>query len=400
MPRQSLLCVLFFLVARDRRDITGDGLSTVPKRYWKASPLGNIQNMHLYSEEVDVVAGKSAGTTIDDGLLTVAVERVGVNFADVWTVLGLYKAAPKDGCVPGLEFCGTVIGGSEGDCNLIGKTVFGFTRFGGFSSVVTVPRDWVRELPPDWSVDEGAAFLVQGLTAWHALNSLVGLPERCRIAKEEGLDPPTVLIHSAAGGVGLAAVDICLKLGARTSGTVSSQFKADFLANRTGLPADQICIRPKRSRDLPQAFSQVLGPSGEADICLDGIGGSCFRASLDLLSTGGRIVHFGGATYAAPGDTPQWANIIPKWIRRPRVDPGSLVSRSRGVVGFNLIFLTDRTVQLNRELDGLLGLELSRRPHIGKVFDFDDAPDALRYLQGGTSVGKILLKLPKVDTHL
>ena len=152
------------------------------------------------------------------GTVTVAVEAVGLNFADVWTVLGFYKAAPKE-CVPGLEFAGRVVAvapslpSREMNQNLrVGEKVFGFTRFGAFSTHVTVDERFVRPLPKGWTMEEGASFLVQGLTAWHGLQ-LADLGDRCeeRASAEgsrtdgsgneisSGELPPVVCVHSAAG---------------------------------------------------------------------------------------------------------------------------------------------------------------------------------------------------------
>lgn len=380
---------------------------------WKGKP-GSIGNFRL---ESSVLEPAGAGT------VTVAVETIGLNFADVWTCLGLYKAAPKDGVVPGLEFCGIVTDVGEGsrDSDLdVGTRVMGFTRFGAFATHVNVPRGFVRPLPSGWTPTEGAAFVVQGLTSWHALD-MANLRSRIEAGR-----PPVVLVHSAAGGVGLAAVDQVLKMGGQVVGTVSSEGKAEFLLERCGLPRDQIVVRPSGAsrtalsglfaEAAKHARGRLAGGAGtmnvaskaavqgvpledaaesvmsEADIILDGIGGACLGASIDMLASEGRIVHFGGSTFSSRSDSPNWLHIVPRWLSRPRVDPGALVSRSQGILGFNLIFLTDQVDMLNRELDELLAISPAK-PHVGRCFNFQDAPDALRYLQSGASVGKVVLEI-------
>ena len=458
--------------------------------------------------------------------VTVAVQAVGLNFADVWTVLGFYKAANNEvgdaagGLVPGIEFAGRLLADSPSGKYVKGTAVFGFTRFGGFSTHITVPETFVRPLPEGWSFEEGAAFLVQALTAWHGLQ-LADLDDRMEEYRENlrrykaaatvaaaaaaaatassgsrstsssaslgpAPLPPAVCIHSAAGGVGLAAWEICRRRGARLVGTVGSESKKQWLLDHLNgkgeaargaavvLP-EQVVVRPPRggSRVLGELLvaavrhtekhvgsssssssssdsgacggdaSGSLGGgdisgrggndkggdnrSGLLDIVLDGIGGPAFEASLAALNKGGRVVHFGGSTFnARRGDRPNYLHMVPRFLTRPRVDPGSLVSDSKGVLGFNLIFLTDRAARLNRELDELLAclsagegnrdgddssgeregaaavapvLEIPP-PHVGRVFPFEDAPGALRYLQSGESVGKVVLRVAPLKLKL
>ena len=394
------------------------------------------------------------------GTVTVAIEAVGLNFADVWTVLGFYKAAPKE-CVPGLEFAGRVVAvapslpSREMNQNLrVGEKVFGFTRFGAFSTHVTVDERFVRPLPKGWTMEEGASFLVQGLTAWHGLQ-LADLGDRCeeRASAEgsrtdgsgneisSGELPPVVCVHSAAGGVGLAAWKICRRLGARVIGTVGSEAKKQWLLQHLAddPPApEQIVVRSgKKAAFEAKRLSEAAlcsahrwrsekgvasggssgggdgggddhhGSDGKLDIVLDGIGGSVFEASLSVLAKGGRVVHFGGSTFNAKGSNrPNYWHMVPRFLTRPRVDPGSLVSESKGVLGFNLIFLTDRAAKLNSQLDELMTCLASPSPpsspvatasltppFVGRIFPFDQAPDALRFLQSGGSVGKVILRV-------
>jgi len=373
------------------------------RRVWRIAKPGSIGALRLEDEPL---------LYPNPGELTVQVEAVGLNFADVWTVLGLYKAANliPGGVVPGLEFAGKVIAVGIGETTIpVGSTVFGFTRFGAFADHVTVPASFVRPCPSGWSAEEAAAFLVQGLTAWHALDVLGDLSARCARARAANDQPPVVLVHSTAGGVGLAAVQICKRLGAISIGTVGNQQKVSWLEDEGRSPNATI-VRPSRGgakalaasvagaveRTVGASTPQEKGNPGCVDVVLDGIGGSCFEASLSLLNVGGRLVHFGGSEYSTPGDRPNWLHIAAKWLKRPRVDPGSLVSRSLGVVGFNLIFLTDRVAELNVQLDSLLEIRSGEKPpFVGRIFSFEDAPDALRFLQSGFSVGKVVLQIKK-----
>ena len=94
--------------------------------------------------------------------------------------------------------------------------VFGFTRFGAYASHVVVPELYCRKLPPGWTFEQGASFVVQGLTAWHGLVELGG----CKPGAGQ-----TVLVHSAAGGVGALALELCEKLKAFPIATIGSEAK-------------------------------------------------------------------------------------------------------------------------------------------------------------------------------
>jgi len=141
----------------------------------------------------------------------------------------------------------------------------------------------------------------------------------------------------------------------------------------------------------------ALPGGGRFDCVLDSLGGKYFSAGLEALDPMGRIVHF-GATYSYGGATDglrKWLTLVPGYLGRPMVDPGKLVSTNRSVMGFNLIWLTERVDMLNAEMDEMLekGGLLARPPAVGKTFPFDKLPDALHYLNGGMSVGKVVVEL-------
>ena len=166
------------------------------------------------------------------------VKHIGLNFADVFTVLGLYGATPKhETFIPG-SFAGVCVeegkGGKEGETSLIGKRVMGVTRFGAFATVVDVPRHQVRVIPDAWSFSEGAAFIVQSLTVYYGLSALGRIREG-----------DVCLIHSASGGCGSQALQICDKVGAKAIAVIGDESKKGFLEKKHGgsLPASAIIVR-------------------------------------------------------------------------------------------------------------------------------------------------------------
>jgi len=347
---------------------------------WQSSRLGSIDSLERVTAEVP---------TLKADEVVVGVRAIGLNFADIFCCLGLYEAANKmldeggggGALCPGLEFSGEVQAvGSAVTRVAPGDRVFGFSRFGAYRTIVVTRDEYLRPVPSGWTFAEAASLLAQGLTAWHGLVPLGAVKKGSR-----------VLVHSAAGGVGCAAMQICQALGCPATGVVGSEAKAPFLRER--YPEATVVVRgPEREYAAQLA---ALPGGGRFDCVLDSLGGKYFSAGLESLDPMGRIVHF-GATYSyggASGGLRKWLTLVPGYLTRPRLDPGQLVGTNRAVMGFNLIWLTERVDMLTAELDEMLskGGLLERPPAVGKEFSFDELPQALHYLNSGTSVGKVVV---------
>jgi NADPH:quinone reductase-like Zn-dependent oxidoreductase len=149
--------------------------------------------------------------TMGPGDVRISVAASGVNFADVMARIGLYPDAPKTPCVVGYEVAGTVLEyGSEVHGISHGQRVMAGTKFGGYASQVAVPAADVVPLPDGLTFEQGAAIPVNYATAWAALIGYGNLQAGER-----------VLIHAAAGGVGIAATQIAKRYGAEVYGTSS-----------------------------------------------------------------------------------------------------------------------------------------------------------------------------------
>jgi len=167
---------------------------------------GSIKNLRLTEGETPPPA---------PGEVTVSVKAIGLNFADIFAIQGLYSATPKGNFIPGLEYSGVIenIGDNvEGFSK--GDKIMGVTLFGAYSTRLNIDHRYVSPLPDQWDFEAGASFLVQALTAYYALVNLGNLQ-----------NGNTVLIHSAAGGVGIWANRIAKKIGAYTIGSVGSKSK-------------------------------------------------------------------------------------------------------------------------------------------------------------------------------
>jgi alcohol dehydrogenase len=319
------------------------------------------------------------------GEVRVRVAAVGLNFADVFAALGLYSATPRGAFVPGLECAGTVeAAGAPAAGRVVprpGERVVAVTRFGGYATRVCVDARQVHPLPEGWSFAEGAAWPVQALTAWYALFPLAGT--------ERG---DVVLVHSAAGGVGLHALDLAASAGARVVATVGREAKREFLVAERGLAPEAVVVRDRgRFGAQLDAALAALGAPG-LDAVLDAVMGPFFRPALERLRPEGRHVVFGAADLMPAGARPGWLRLGSRWLRRPRVDPLALVAANRGVVGFNLIWMWEAIDRLPAAFAELARLG-RRRPLVGVRLPFARAPEAVRLLQGGATVGKVVLEV-------
>lgn len=306
----------------------------------------------------------------------VAVRAIGLNFADVFAMQGLYSATPEGPFIPGLEFSGEVVAVGEAVQEWqVGDRVMGVTKFGGYVSHININHRYVVALPDSWSFEEGAGFLVQGLTAYYALTALGNL--------QQGM---TVLIHSAAGGVGILANRICKKYGAYTIGTVGQPGKVDFLRQHEGY--DAVILR---DNDFYVKLKEALGER-ELRLIMECIGGKVLSEGWKAMAPMGRMVVYGNASFSSHSSRPNYPRLIWKYLWRPKIDPLRLPTENKSLMGFNLIYLYEQTDMMHRLLRELQVLDLQPQ-HIGHVYEFNQMHEAIRLFQRGQSVGKVVVKV-------
>ncbi len=333
---------------------------------YRMTKVGSLNNLRLVKEEI----GRPG-----DNEVCIEIRSIGLNFADVFTILGLYKAAPKKDFIPGLEFSGNVIDkGSMVTDFAIGDRIMGSVRFGAYTSHLNIDRRYVTRIPDGWSYEEGASFIVQALTAYYALLPLGNLREGQR-----------VLIHSGAGGVGIYANRIAKKFSAYTIGTVGNESKVDLLKSEG---FDDIIVRNGNFRnELAQTLS-----GRKLDLVLDAIGGKIQKDSFDFLATTGRMVAYGLSQFASPGRRPNYIKLALQFITMPRYHTLNLIESNRSILGFNLIWLYDRVDMLRILLDEIQELHLEK-PYVGKVFAFDRLKEAVMVFQSGATTGKVVVNV-------
>jgi alcohol dehydrogenase len=337
------------------------------RKAYRTKKAGSLNNLSLIEEELPEPPEYE---------VTVEVKAIGLNFADLFAIQGLYSATPKGSFIPGLEYAGTIIkkGASVGNFEL-NEDVMGVIKFGAYTTHLNIDQHYLQKLPAEWTYGEGAAFLVHSLTAYYALVELGNIKENY-----------TVLVHSAAGGVGIYANRIAKKYNAYTIGTVGSSSKIDFL-KKEGY--DDVMVRDDQFKEK---LIKGLGEK-ELNIVLESIGGKIFKDSFDLLSPTGRIIIYGAAQFMSKSSRPNYPKILFNYLTRPKVDPLSLSDTNRSVMGFNLIYLWDKPDYMKKILEIIKSYNL-QKPYIGEIFSFDELPAALKHFQSGRTIGKVVIKRP------
>ncbi|WP_276496274.1 alcohol dehydrogenase catalytic domain-containing protein [Pontibacter litorisediminis] len=335
------------------------------RQVYRMPKAGSINHLKLQTETL----GPPEASEV-----CVAVRAVGLNFADVFAMQGLYSATPTGAFIPGLEFSGEVIAVGEAvEEWKVGDRVMGATKFGGYVSHLNINHRYVIPLPDAWSFEEGAGFLVQGLTAYYALTELGNL--------QQGM---AVLIHSAAGGVGILANRICQRYGAYTIGTVGQPGKVDFLRQQEGY--DEVILRDKH---FGVKLAEALGER-PLRLVMECIGGEVLAQGWKALAPMGRMVVYGNASFASHSSRPNYPSLIWRYLRRPKIDPLRLPTENKSLMGFNLIYLYEQTDMMHRLLGELQALQLKPQ-HIGHVYAFGEMHEAIRLFQRGQSVGKVVV---------
>jgi NADPH2:quinone reductase len=296
------------------------------------------------------------------GEALVRIAYAGVNFADVWMRRGAVGAAMPVPFTPGLEAAGTVVAIGDGVTGIkAGDRVTWCILPGAYAEYQAVPASQLIPLPADIPFDKAAAAILQGLTAHYLVH------EEYRI-----VSGTNVLVHAAAGGMGLLLIQWLKHLGARVIGTVSSDEKA-AVARKTG--ADDVIVYTRE--DFAEEAQKLTGGRG-VDYIIDGVGQTTFLKNLDAVRVRGTICVFGHSSGPAEPFAPFL--LMPKSITLA----GGMMHN----------FLQTREDLLRRAADVFQGLsEGWLDVHIDRVFPLEQAAEAHRRLENRGSVGKLLLEV-------
>jgi NADPH2:quinone reductase len=290
----------------------------------------------------------------------VRVEAAALNFSDLLMIDDRYQIRPERPFVPGQEIVGTVAAvGSDTDF-IVGDRVASKVTFGGLAEFAVVRNDMGMRVPPGLSTEAAAALPVVYTTAMVALTE-------CTV-----LEPgETVLVLAAAGGVGLAAVEIACHLGARVIATAGGAEKC-ALAREHGAH-DAINYRDEGWVDAVKALTGGRG----VDVIVDPVGGAHCKAALRLLDWDARLLLVGFSS----GEI-------------PHIPANRLLLRRASAIG--VYWSHDRDgPMLTRVAKRLSELAIvgAIRPHVGAVYAFEDLPRALAALAARETMGKVILRV-------
>ncbi len=285
-----------------------------------------------------------------DGAVLVEVTRAGVNFGDTHQREGQYVAEREVPFVLGGEVAGSVYG----------RRVVALLDTGGYAELVAAPVERVFPIPDGLSDEAALALLVQGLTAWHLLRT------SARLAEGE-----SVVVHSAAGGVGGLATQLAKPMGAgRVIATAGSEERR---ARALELGADA-AVDPD-AEDVTAALIDANG-GAQVDVVLETAGGRLFEQSLQALAPFGRLVAYGNSTR-----------------EKVRVSNAALLKTSRAVVGFWLYHCLERREMVEPALADLF--ERAARgelvPQVGETYPMSEVRRAHEDIAGRRTTGKLLL---------
>jgi NADPH:quinone reductase-like Zn-dependent oxidoreductase len=313
---------------------------------------------------------------LKEGEIMVRVRAIGLNFADVFGRLGVYPNTPPPPFIPGLEFSGDVVAVAPDVSKFKGgERVMGYSRLGSHAEYVCLGVHYAIIVPQNMTYEEAAAFLATGISAYHGIVRLGNL------RKGEKL-----LIHAAAGGVGLATVQIAKHIGAEVFATAGTDEKL-AMAGRFG--ADHLFNY--RDTDFASEITRITEGYG-VDVVMDSVGGEVFKKSWRLLAQMGRYILYGVSSVTGKGAMNRLKAAAAFSMMRP-IFPPSLMSANRGIHGFNLGTLTGKESYFSDAAKEILRYfdEGFLKPVIGHVFPFEEIVEAHAFLQTRRSSGKIVV---------
>ena len=312
-------------------------------------------------EPGDLKVSEVAGCEAGPGEVVIGVRAAGCNYSDLLMLRGEYQVKPVPPFVPGREASGVVAEVGPGvDRVNVGDRVLAYTDLGAFAEQVRVPQADVYALPTSMSFEHGAAIPIVYPTSYAALIDLAGLQ-----AGE------TLLVHAAAGGVGLAAVQIGRALGARVIATAGGEEKLE-VARRAG--AD-VLIDYRAGDFAPRVLAETEGQG--ADVIYDSVGGETFERSMSCIAWKGRLLVVGFASGQIP-----------------KISANRVLLKNIAILGLHWPLYREREPATVDRIFAAL-MHLHRRgeivPWIDRVHPLEEAGRALEALDRRATVGKRLL---------
>jgi NADPH:quinone reductase-like Zn-dependent oxidoreductase len=310
----------------------------------------------------------------------VGVKAIGVNYADCVIRMGFYASAKEYvgwPMTPGFDFSGTVLQVGRHIQNFKpGDRVFGVTLFNAYATHVVVPHHQLFHLPDNRSYEEGSAFSTVYLTAYYALHMAVKL-----------YPDSTILIHSAAGGVGSSLLQLAKLAGWRTIAVVGQTHKVKIAKD---MGADIVINKSKQ-----KLWTEVekIAPGG-VDAVLDGNGYITLREGLKHLRENGKLISYGfHSMFPRKRGVPNFLKLAIDYFRTPRFNLLDRRYKNYSLVTFNLSFLFHRSDLLKIAMDDLSVWFAAGKISLPPIatYQFSNSAQAHRDLQSGNTTGKLVL---------
>jgi NADPH2:quinone reductase len=305
------------------------------------------------------------------GHAVISVKAVGVNFPDVLMIEDKYQSKPPRPFSPGGELSGVVKSIGEGVTNVkVGDRILANTGSGGMAEEVLLPANRLWHIPDAMPHDIAAAFILTYGTSWHALK------DRAHLKAGE-----TLLVLGAAGGVGLAAVELGKAMGARVIAACSSQEKVD-LAIKHGADAGVVYGRGPFDRDGQKALGALFKEAGGAEgfnVIYDAIGGDYAEPALRSIAWEGRYLVVGFAA----GDI-------------PKIPLNLALLKGCDIVGVFWGTWAARNPELfSKSIEELLELYAQGKvkPHVSERFPLERGADAIAHLGSRQAMGKVVVTI-------
>lgn len=308
------------------------------------------------------------------GEVRIRVRAAGINFADLMARVGLYPDAPKLPCVVGYEVSGVVDAVGMGVQRLaVGDRVFGMPKFGGYTDTLVVKEEQAFRMPDAMPFEQAAALPVVYLTAHHMMLFTGNLRPRSK-----------VLIHSAAGGVGQAAIQLAKTRDCEIFG-IAGKSKHGFIK-------DLGCQHPIDNHADYVAEVRALTGGRGVDLVLDSVGGKSWTQGYELLAPAGRLVAF-GLSAAASGKKRSLLHALGKLLQVKKLSPMKLMNDNKQVQGVNMGHLFGEIAMLAEQFDALVTMYEAGiiHPRVDRTFRFSEAAAAHHYIHDRKAKGKVVL---------
>ncbi|XP_029912872.1 synaptic vesicle membrane protein VAT-1 homolog [Myripristis murdjan] len=322
--------------------------------------------------KLQVKKGKPA---LKAGEVLVRVKACGLNFADLLARQGLYDRLPSPPVTPGMECSGVVEAvGEEVTERKVGDKVLVLNRCGLWQEVAAVPASHTFIIPDGMSFEEAAALPVNYVTAYMMLFDFGNLRPN-----------QSILIHAAAGGVGIAATQLCQTVKDVTVfGTASASKHETISQGGVTHPIDY------RTKDYVEEVRKI-SPKG-LDIVLDPLGGSDTHKAYNLLKPMGKLITYGAANMLA-GQKKNLLAVAKNWYHQFSIHTLSLIQGNKSVCGFHLGYLDGETELISQAMSTILDLyrQGKIKPRIDSTWHLEQVGDAMRKMQERNNIGKVIL---------